>query len=269
MRNHFNVTWLFVQSVLRYLLIFTCFIIQACQHPQDSQEPESKKPDLNKAASYNVQLGLGYLKQGDRPRAKKKLLSAMEQEPNSADVNVAMAYYFEQTNEVAQAKKYYLKAVALSGSSGAQLNNYGTFLCRQGDYKGADGYFLKAVKDEQYVNTSAAYENAGLCSLAIPENEKAKLYFTKALTQDPSRKGSLYELVKLESKTGNDDKAYSLLQEHPDLVLNDRIFLSLAKDIASKAGKYAEATEYENDFRKMELIADNSGVNDEYNSHNG
>jgi type IV pilus assembly protein PilF len=258
-----------VHIVLRYLLFFAFLILQGCQHPEDNQEPESKKTDLNKAASYNVQLGLGYLKQGDRPRAKKKLLSAMEQEPTSADVNAAMAYYFEQTNELTEAKKYYLKAITLSSESGAQLNNYGTFLCRQGDYKKAEGYFLKAVRDVQYVNTSAAYENAGLCALAIPENDKAKLYFTSALDQDPSRRESLYELVKLESKMGDDAKAYSLLQEHPDLVLNDRIFLSLAKDIANKAGKYAEAAEYENNFRKMQSTADNSGVNDEYNSHNG
>ena len=66
--------------------------------------PTRKKPDLSKAASYNIQLGLGYLKQGDRPRAKKKLLTALKQEPNSADANAAMAYYFEQTSELEQAR---------------------------------------------------------------------------------------------------------------------------------------------------------------------
>ena len=29
----------------------------------------------NDAASYNTQLGIAYLKQGDRPRAKRKLLA--------------------------------------------------------------------------------------------------------------------------------------------------------------------------------------------------
>ncbi|KTD50950.1 type IV pilus assembly protein PilF [Legionella quateirensis] len=258
-----------MRIVLRFLLISTFVFLQACKHADENTEPEIKKTDLTKAASYNMQLGLGYLKQGDRPRAKKKLLTAMEQEPNSADVNAAMAYYFEQTNELDEAKKYYLKAISLSSGGGAQLNNYGTFLCRQGDYQKAETYFLKAVKDVQYINTSAAYENAGLCALAIPDNDKAKLYFTNALDQDPSRKESLYELVKLESKMGHDAEAYSLLQNHPDLVLNDRYFLALAKDIAIKTGNYAVAAEYENNFRKMETTTDNSGANNEYNSHNG
>src|SRR5690242_7983555 len=111
----------------------SCLLLQACIHNKESEKLSYKKPDLRKAASYNVQLGLGYLKQGDRPRAKKKLLTALEQEPTSADVNSAMAYYFEQTGEQNQAEKYYLKAITLSGNKGAQLNNYGAFLCRQGD----------------------------------------------------------------------------------------------------------------------------------------
>lgn len=256
-------------KALGFLLIMTCFFLQACHHNNDKEEQITQKTDLSKAASYNLQLGLGYLKQGDRPRAKKKFLTALDQAPNSPDVNAAIAYYFEQTSELEQAKKYYLKAISLSSNSGAQLNNYGTFLCRQGEYKKAESYFLKAVKDVQYVHTSGAYENAGLCALAIPDDEKAKTYFTNALAQDPSRRESLYELVKLESKEGHDTEALDLLQKHPDLVLNDKIFLSLAKDIASKAGKYDIALQYENSFKKTELISDNSGVDNEYNSHNG
>lgn len=244
-------------------------MLQGCQHTDEITQTESKKPDLSKAAAYNMQLGLGYLKQGDRPRAKKKLLLAMEQEPNSADVNAAMAYYFEKTNEIPEAKKYYLKAISLSSSSGAQLNNYGTFLCRQGDYKKAETYFLRAVKDMKYVNTSAAYENAGLCALAIPDNDKAKLYFKSALDNDPSRKESLFELVKLESKSGNDTGAYQLLQQHSDLVLNDEVFLTLAKDIAHKLGHEEVAEVYEKYLAKMNSTTVISGVKDEYDIPNG
>jgi type IV pilus assembly protein PilF len=249
----------------------SCLFVQACQQTKSDPVPENhKKTDLSKAASYNIQLGLGYLKQGDRPRAKKKLLTAMEQEPKSADVNAAMAYYFEQTNELEQSKKYYLKAISLSSHSGSQLNNYGTFLCRQGEYKKAETYFLNSVKDEHYVNTAAAYENAGLCALAVPDNDKAKLYFNTALNQDPSRKTSLYELTKLESKEGNDEKALALLQKNSEMVLNDRVFLSLAKEIASKAGKFEIAAAYESSYKKMEPHTDNSGVvNNEYNTLNG
>ncbi|HAT1659492.1 TPA: type IV pilus biogenesis/stability protein PilW [Legionella pneumophila] len=259
-----------LKSIRYLLIIITCLFLEACQHAQDSEEPNApRKVDLSKAASFNVQLGLGYLKQGDRPRAKKKLLTALEQQPDSADVNAALAYYFEQTKELDQARKFYHKAMTLSQNGGAQMNNYGAFLCRQGDYKNAEIYFLKAVKDQNYVNTSGAYENAGLCAMAIPDHDKAIIYFTKALNQDPSRKESLYELVKLQSKIGHDKEALDLLQKHADLVLNDKVMLGLAKDIANKTGQYTLAAEYENSFNKMEPTNNISGVNDEYNSSNG
>lgn len=251
------------------LFVMTCLSLQACVHDEDSEKQNFKKADLSKAASYNVQLGLGYLKQGDRPRAKKKLITALEQEPNSPDVNSAMAYYFEKTNELDQAEKHYLKALSLAKNGGAQLNNYGAFLCRRGQYKKAENYFLKAVNDLKYVHTAGAYENAGLCALSVPDEEKAKVYLSKALNQDPSRRVSFYELLKLETKNGHDSEAFALLQKHSDLILNDKILLSLAKDISVKVGQNTLAAEYEQSINSLNSNIDNSGVNNEYNNHTG
>lgn len=241
-----------VLKKLTFLFFTCCLFLQACQHNEEDKDVVNKnQPDLSKAASFNMQLGLGYLKQGNRPRAKRKLLTALEQEPSSPDINAAMAYYLEQTHELEAAKKYYLKAISLSANSGAQLNNYGAFLCRQNDYRKAESYFLKAVKDPNYIHTAGAYENAGLCVLAIPDDEKAKFYFVKALNQDPSRRESLYELVKLESKEDKNEQALQLLEQHSDLVLNDKVLLDMAKDLATKMGKYEIAAEYENSLNKL------------------
>lgn len=256
-----------VLKTLQIPVLLTSLVLLACQHTK-MNEVGTKKPDFRKAASFNVQLGLAYLNQGDRPRAKKKLLTALKQEPNSPDVNAAIAYYFEKTNELKQAQKYYLKAISLSSNAGAQLNNYGAFFCRQGQYRKAETYFLKAVEDEQYIHTAGAYENAGLCAQAIPDLDKAKLYFTKALNHDPSRKVSLYELVRIESKAGHDTEALKIIQKHHDLVIKDRIFLTLAQAVASKARKYDQAAAYENKL-KINSYTDNSGVsNHAYNTRN-
>jgi len=242
-----------VLNILKIFLFSSCLLLQACKHnEQDALDNSTKtKPDLSKAAVFNMQLGLGYLRQGDRPRAKKKLLTALEQEPQSPEINAALAYYLEQTKEAEQARTYYLKAIALSGNSGAQLNNYGTFLCRQGDYKLAETYFMKAVNDPQYLHTAGAYENAGLCVLAIPDEEKAVLYFNKALNQDPSKRESLYELCRLEIKKGHSQSALDLLQQHPDLVLNDQGLLMMAKNSAQATGRNDLATEYENTLHQL------------------
>ncbi len=256
-----------VLKALNCLFILTCIFLQSCAHNGINENAGLKKTDLSKAASYNVQLGLGYLKQGDRPRAKKKLLTALEQEPKSPDVNSAIAYYFEQTSEQEQAEKYYLKAISLAGNAGAQLNNYGAFLCRKGDYKKAEYYFLKAVNDLQYIHTAGAYENAGLCALSAANKSKAKLYFIKALNQDPARKMSFYELVKLEYNQGHHAQAFALVQKHPDLVLGDSVLLSLARDVSKKVGQQHIANEYDRTMKQMDTNRTNGGEHNEHNNH--
>jgi len=242
-----------VTKNVRILLLIGVLATQSCQRNGQQDEPalNQSQPDLSKAASYNMQLGLGYLSQGNRQRAKIKLLLALDQEPKSADINAAMAYYLEQTHDDEQAKKYYLNALSLSHHSGAQLNNYGAFLCRKTQYLEAERYFLQAVRDPQYINTAGAYENAGLCALAIPDRQKARVYFTNALNQDPEKRESLYELVVLETSDGKDKAAMQLLEQHPNLVLNDRVLLDFAKEAARKLGEFDMALQYESMANKV------------------
>ena len=177
---------------LHALLMLICLLcLQSCQY-LPGIDVDNK--ELSEAASYNTQLGLAYLKQGNMERAKHKLLVAMSQAPNSATVNAAMGYFMEKSVELKKAQYYYKRSLALAPKSGAQLNNYGAFLCRIGKYKQADTYFLKAINDIKYEHTAGTYENAGLCAMANHQVDKAAAYFVKALRLDPSRAQSLCEL---------------------------------------------------------------------------
>lgn len=215
------------------------------------------------AASLNVQLGLGYLKQGDRVRAKRKLLYAMELEPKSSSVNAAMGYFMEQSGDNTNADSYYQKALTYSDNSGAQLNNYGTFLCRQGKYKEAEQYFLKAVKDSNYLNTSGAYENAGICAQAIPDYAKAKEYFKKALEQDPDRKQSLYELIAISKKEQDAKGMLDFIEHHTTLVYNDSSLLRVAMELARQEHKTELA-----DFYQKRLLMVNQFATNKFGAKN-
>lgn len=221
-----------------------------------------KKKHRSDAAGYNVQLGLGYLKQGNIPRSKRKLLLALEQAPNSPEVNAAMGYFMEKTGDLDNAKTYYKKALASAPGRGTQLNNYGAFLCRQGNYAEAEQYFLKAVNDIQYEHTAGAYENAGLCAMAIPDDKKAEQFFIKALAQDPSSEQSLLELVKLEIKHDRSNDALTYLQKYPELVLRSQDLLTLAVQAAHQTGQLALEVSYR---RSLDI----SGVKHDDNNNNG
>lgn len=149
------------------------------------------------AANFNAQLGLTYLQQHDLANAKQKLLLALQQAPKSLAVQEALAYFFERTGDPIAAQHYYLQGIKLAPYSGIAQNNYGTFLCRQGDYWQALQYFMRAAQDVNYLNPAHVYENAGLCALKIPDKSEARGLFQKALTIDPQSATALFELSKL------------------------------------------------------------------------
>jgi type IV pilus assembly protein PilF len=251
-------------------MLIAILVLSGCQKHEEDQDVSVHSSSFNRndAASYNTQLGLAYLKQGNRPRAKKKLLLALEQAPDSPNVNASMAYFMEKTGEVEEARNYFQKAMNLAPGSGAQLNNFGTFLCRQGQYLQAEKYFLQAVKDVQYEHTAGAYENAGLCAVAIPNYSKAITYFAKALEQDPSRKQSLHELVSIEINNDHAVEALAYLQKYPMLSLQDRSLLTLGIKAAHQAGKADLEEDYKRRLQQLNF-SDNAGVRNEYNSDNG
>ncbi len=171
-----------------FILILLSWFLQACVNNQQHSNDEL-------SAQYNMRLGLAYLSQGNMPLAKSKLLRALKQSPRDANVNSALAYFFERTMDMNLADKYYKIAVNLSANSGAQLNNYASFLCRTGQFQKASRYFMLAINDVHYADTAKVFESAGQCSLAAGNKQQAKVYFKQAIDKDPRLKKSLGKLV--------------------------------------------------------------------------
>ena len=209
-------------KIYQFVVCTIISLLVGCAAQNDSViEKKKQSQRTNEAARINTQLGLAYLKQGDRARAKGKLLNAMKLAPQSPDVNAGFAYYLERSGDIERADQYYRKAINVSGNSGAQLNNYGAFLCRNKHYDEANRYFLKAVDDVKYINASGAYENAGLCAEAGGNDDQAIQYFKKALVQDPQRKPSLIEALQLLNKQHQDKLALELLKQYPEITYQD------------------------------------------------
>ena len=117
---------------------------------------------------------------------KQKILLAIEEGPSLPEVWYGMAYYQEKTGDNSEAVKNYQKAIALDPKRGESHNNYGTYLCKHGQYRAAVNEFALAVKDINYMNTAGAYENAGLCALKIPDKTLARNNFERAILIDPN-----------------------------------------------------------------------------------
>lgn len=145
------------------------------------------KINHEKAARLNAELGVAYLQKGQVARGKSKLLRARELAPHLPEVHYSLAYFLEYVGDIDEAQIAYERALSIAPRSGEANNNFGAFLCRQKQYLKADKYFTIALEDEDYIDTAAVYENAGLCIAQTMFQDKAKSYFIKATRHDPQR----------------------------------------------------------------------------------
>lgn len=183
------------QITLIVCLLISCMITSCSTTSQETEDAAKAK----KIAGIYTQLGMGYLNKGDIQRAQQKLIYALQKDPTLPEAWYSMAYFYEKTGNKQRAEEHYLKAIQLAPKRGDVQNNYGTFLCRNGDYQESIEHFLLATKDVEYLDAAGAYENAGLCSLKIPDKAQATRYFSLSLEQDPTRISVMNELSRLKS----------------------------------------------------------------------
>lgn len=162
----------------------------------NNQQPLVSHPEQRSEA--RIALGLGYMEQGNMPKARENLEKALQHAPNYYRAQLSLAHYFENVGESASAESLYNKALKQHPNNGNVLNNYGTFLCKRGDYQEADQYFRKAIEQPSYYQVSSSYENAALCALKSGDNVQAKRYFIRTIEHDPQRVPSILNLAKLE-----------------------------------------------------------------------
>jgi type IV pilus assembly protein PilF len=226
---------------MQYRLLL-CFVllysIIACSEISNTNSLSIKNNiDPERAAKFNLQLGLGYLEQGDVERAKGKLLRAYEQAPKSPEVHYNIAHFYYLIDENATADYHFKQAIYYSHHNnnsvlGTAYNNYGVFLCQTKRYKEADQNFQLAIADLQYADTSSAYENAGLCALKTGDKQQAQAYFEKALKTNPLSTKALIEVSDLYTNNEDYDKAKIYLDRYTRIASENKRSLLLALKLA-------------------------------------
>ncbi|GLS84041.1 type IV pilus biogenesis/stability protein PilW [Paraferrimonas haliotis] len=181
------------------------------------QVVQEKQPNLQAAAADRVRLGLAYLQQNDMEKAKFNLDKALELDPRSAEVYLGRAYYFQSVSEHELAKDAYRRALRIEPNNGDVLNNFGVYLCKQGDYAESEQMMLRAVAAPRYTSMASTYENLGLCTLEAGEHQRAAGYFEQALNYSPRRSLSLIELVNIAVVEQDYPGAQKALERYHDL----------------------------------------------------
>jgi len=167
--------------------LLTSFLLSACTSQVKTEE----------AADYNSDLGVQYLQKGHLNRANEKLSKAIDQNPNSVKANHYFAILQERLGNKAKANQYFQKAISLAPKNPEIRNNYGSYLCKNGQPQKAVQQFLTAVKDPLYRTPEFAYTNAGICLRKTGNDARAEQYFRQALKKHSSFPSALLEMSKL------------------------------------------------------------------------
>lgn len=145
----------------------------------------------------NINLGIAYLQQNEFEKARLALNRAIQENPRSAIAWGALGYLEELCGNNSLAKNYYLYAIRLDPRNGESYNNYGVYLCRQGQAMSGIKNLLKAASLPSYIHRGDVWENAGLCALMTGDQPQAIRYFEIALRNDPNRSLSQKKLSEL------------------------------------------------------------------------
>jgi type IV pilus assembly protein PilF len=176
-------------------------LLSACVTVQDGPTQNEKASDIN------VQLGIGYYRQGNLEQANAKLLKALKQNPKNSQAHFAYAVLLTRFTEYDKAEEHFRKAVELDPKNSEALNNFGAFLCNKGRTDEAEKMFLRAVKNPLYKTPEVAYSNAAACLVQHGKGREktAKKYLIKALSYRGTYPPALIQLAELTFEQGQYD----------------------------------------------------------------
>lgn len=158
-------------------ILTACVVLFLAGCVSSQIDPEFNRSEALKA---RINLALAYLEQQDYPKAKENIDKAIAHDIKDYLPYSVLAYYYQQTGDVANSQKAYQKALKLSQNRPDVLNNYGTFLCKQGQFQQAYSQFEQALQSKHaYYNQADTLENIILCAKSEPNSQK----FNEAFAQ--------------------------------------------------------------------------------------
>lgn len=184
----------------------------ACTTTDSSVRP-GVEPDLAEAARINTQLGIEYLRKNQDDLALEKLLKAIEQDDDNPTAHSAIAFLYQRRGEPKLADRHYRKALWRNDEDPFTLNNYGVFLCGEGDWKEAEEMFLDAAKLRTNTVPEDSWANAGSC-LREKAPDRAEQYLRNALQIRSNHPNALAQMAALTYNKKDYLRARAFLQRY-------------------------------------------------------
>ncbi len=235
-----------VALVIAILFLVGCTTTSTSFTTPYSTQSETVNNDTDKreAARNRVGIAYEYIKNGEYERAKFHLDKAVEQDPKSEYVQVGLAWYYQQVKEVKLAKSHYKQALKLNDKNPSTLNNYGIFLCEQGDYDESVAMFIKATEIFANKDISGTFENAGFCSAKGGNFEQAEQYYRRALNYNNQQRLALLGMAEIEYRKKRYQRTKSYLRRYESVAPHSPRSLWLGAQNAAEMGDLDTVASY-------------------------
>lgn len=176
--------------------VLTLALLAACQSTQGV--PHYSESQRDKAAAVNLQLGVGYLQQGNLALAKTKLERAEIEDPHNADIHSTLGLLDERLGKDKEADKEYRTALSIKPEDPDLLNSYAVYLCSHGRAVEGVHNFEQAAGNPLYRSPWVAYTNAGFCLRQAHRESDAAQMLVRALQSNPAYAEAVFQASDLD-----------------------------------------------------------------------
>ncbi|MCH9699708.1 MAG: type IV pilus biogenesis/stability protein PilW [Gammaproteobacteria bacterium] len=238
-------------KLIRLLIIqIVLLTLIACTTSSSTRKKPDPVKEANRKSTILVNLGMEYVKRQQYEVAMLEFNKALAINPNSSDAHTAIANLYETIDRPKLAQQHYKQAVELAPDSPSTLNNYGKYLCNQGNYTEAERYFKQAVDTPLYSRPWIPLTNAGQCFLRANQLESAEQNFRAALKKMPAFGPALMAMSQLSYQKKNYQSARAFLQRYESVESLNAEQLSLGIKIEQALGDMDTARKYADTLQK-------------------
>jgi len=216
---------------LSRIVVAACLaLLMGCVSTTDSRFVNN----TNKAEALRkfTELGLLHIQKGNTVDAMPPLKRALEIDPKSAEVNVALAMLFQAENDRLLAQDYFEKALQYSDDvNGTRIrNNYAGFLFNSDRLIDACEQLRLASDDSFYDKRAQIYENLGVCYQRLGKTADALMAYERAVSIDDTRARATLEASYLQFDRNNLQQS-GLYYESYQRLVRYRIAVNTAKSL--------------------------------------
>lgn len=207
-------------------------------------DSQRSKPQPERAAELNLELGVDYLRKGNLQQAKDKIDRALDQNPRYGRAHAVAGMLYDRLGETNKADSHFQRAVALDPGNPEIKNNYAAYLCQKDRFERGEKFALEAAANPLYKTPEVAFLNAGNCARSAGDLKRAEENYRRALGIRPRFGEALFQMADIEYRQTEYMSARAFLERYMAIGRSSPATLWLGVRIERGLGNEAQAQQY-------------------------